>query len=61
MIGHSFMSWKKYFTAYSYFKKLVDVSRMEHDLETTMYAYKQCGHCLISGKDYHKAEKAFKC
>ena len=59
-MGHAFMWWKKFFTAYAYFKKLVDVSKMGNDLETTMYAFKQIGICLNSGKDYVKAEKAFK-
>ena len=46
IMGHSFMSWKLYQSAYKYFKKLIDVSVMDNDLETSMYAYMSCGHSL---------------
>ena len=40
IMGHAFLYWKKFETAYRMFRKLCDVSRMDHDLETTMYAFK---------------------
>lgn len=46
IMGHAFVVWKIYTSAYKYFKKLINVSRMDSDLETTMYAYMSCGHCL---------------
>ena len=33
---------------------------MANDLETTLYAFKQCGFALNAAKDYVKAEKSFK-
>jgi len=54
------MYWKEYSVGYFYFKKLRDASKMNNDLETTTYAFKQIGYCLIQMKDYTKAEKAFK-
>ena len=39
-MGHAFIYAKKYTLSYKYFKKLKDVSKMDHDLETTMYAFK---------------------
>jgi len=61
IMGHAFIYWKKFPLAYRYFKKLRDVSRMDNDLETTMYAFKQCGVCLNCDRSYLKALKAFKC
>jgi len=34
---------------------------MGHDIETSMYAFKQIGHCLMHMNDREKALKAFKC
>ena len=39
-MGHIYMLWGQYDKCYYYFKKLRDVSRMDNDLETTMYAFK---------------------
>ena len=55
------MLWKQNQKAYHYFKKLRDVSKMDKDYETTMYAFKQIGYVLNQAKQYEKAEKAFKC
>ena len=60
-MGHAFLYWKKPEQAYNMFKKLRDVSRMDHDLETTMYAFKQCGLACNLLKDYKKGLNAFKC
>ena len=40
LTGHAYIAWKKFLVAYHYFNKLRNVSRMGHDLETTMYAFK---------------------
>ena len=61
ILGHTFMVWKKYQEAYEYFKKLRDTAKMGHDIETSMYAFKQIGHCLLNMNDSVKALKAFKC
>ena len=60
-MGHACMLWKQNQKAYHYFKKLRDVSKMDKDYETTMYAFKQIGYVLNQAKQYEKAEKAFKC
>ena len=39
-MGHVFMLWGKNQKAYHYLKKLRDVSKMNHDYETTVYAFK---------------------
>jgi tetratricopeptide (TPR) repeat protein len=61
LMGHVFMTWKQFNNAYQYFKKMKDVSRMDHDLEAAMYAFKQMGYCLNQLKEYQKATRSFKC
>lgn len=61
LMGHAFMTWKQFNKAYRHFKKMKDVSRMDHDLEAAMYAFKQMGYCLNQLKEYQKATRSFKC
>jgi hypothetical protein len=61
MMGHVFMTWKKFKEGFIYFKKLKDVAKMGSDLETSMYGFKQMGYCLNQIKDHQKAARAFKC
>jgi len=61
ILGHVLMTWKLFQKGYDAFKKLRDVSKMAHDLETSMYALKQMGYCQYSLKDHKKAMKCYKC
>lgn len=61
LMGHAYMTWKQFNNAYKHFRKLKDVSRMDHDLEAAMYAFKQMGYCLNQLKEYQKATRSFKC
>ena len=61
MMGHVFMTWKKFKEGFIYFKKLKDVAKMGCDLETSMYGFKQMGYCLNQIKEHHKAARSFKC
>lgn len=61
LLAHTFMVWKNFGEAYKYFKKLRDTAKMGEDIETSMYAFKQIGHCLLNMHEREKALKAFKC
>ena len=52
ILGHAYLYWKMPLLAYSSFVKLGDVSRMDGDLETTMYAFQQCGVTLNQNKNH---------